>query len=73
MEIPGKNLELVLKGLSEGTKQLTLLAWNLRDNYFVKVVFLPKFSALLSLGQLANTKQGEQYENYKVSTRMLVV
>ena len=26
MEIPGKNLELVLKGLSEGTKQLTLLA-----------------------------------------------
>ena len=31
--------------------------------------FLPKFS-LLSLGQLANTKQGEQYKNYKVYTRV---
>ena len=33
------------------------------------MVFLPKFS-LLSLGQLANTKQGEQYKNYKVDTRV---
>ena len=33
------------------------------------MVFLPKFS-LLSLAQLANTKQGEQYKNYKVYTRV---
>ena len=34
------------------------------------MVFLPKFSLWLSLGQLANTKQGEQYKNYKVYTRV---
>ena len=33
------------------------------------MVFLPKFS-LLSLAQLANTKQGEQYKNYKVYSRV---
>ena len=31
------------------------------------MVFLPDFSPL-SLGQLANTKQGEQYKNYKVAS-----
>ena len=33
------------------------------------MVFLPRFSPL-SLSQLANTKQGEQHKNYKVSTRL---
>ena len=31
--------------------------------------FLPKFS-LLSLSQPANTKQGEQYKNYKIFTHI---
>ena len=33
------------------------------------MVFLPKFS-LLSLSQPANTKQGEQYKNYKIFTHI---
>ena len=33
------------------------------------MVFLAEFS-LLSLSQLASTKQGEQYKNYKVYTRV---
>ena len=49
--------------------ETALLAWNLRDDYFVKLVLLPKFS-LLSLGQLANKKQGEQHKNYKVSSHI---
>ena len=46
-----------------------IIAGNLRDNCSVKMVFLPKFS-LLSLSQPANTKQGEQYKNYKIFTHI---
>ena len=44
-----------------------LLASNFQDDYFVKMVFLPKFS-LLSLSHSTghvNSKQREQYKNYK--------
>ena len=49
--------------------ETALLVSNLRDDYSVKMVFLRRFSPL-SVSQLASKKQGEQYKNYKVPTRL---
>ena len=49
--------------------ETALLVSNLRDDYSVKMVFLRRFSPL-SVSQLANKKQGEQYKTYKVPTRL---
>lgn len=50
--------------------ETALLVSNLRDDYSVKMVFLPRFSPL-SVSQLASKKQGEQYQNYKVDRKVL--
>ena len=49
--------------------ETALLVSNLRDDYSVKMVFLRRFSPL-SVSQLANKIQGEQYKTYKVPTRL---
>ena len=45
---------------------LKRLECNLPDDYSVKMVF--RSSLIISLGQLANIKQGEQSKNYKLTT-----